>query len=99
MIPIVQENSGLRNVNRLDTKVVQVMTQHFKQALVIRHIGFSAVAKKGEAQSINCQMSFNAIGAFVMAEPLGLNTGIASVFHRLRVDDQQPSPSWFFWRC
>ncbi len=86
-------------VNRLGTKVVQVMTQHFNQALVIGHISFGAVAKKGEAQSIDCQMSFNTIGAFVMTKSLGFHTGIARIFYSLRVDDQQPCPFWFFLTC
>jgi len=37
--------------------------------------------KKRQAQSVYCQMSFDAIGTFVMTKPLGLHAGIASIFH------------------
>jgi hypothetical protein len=32
-------------------------------------------------------MAFNAIGAFVMAEPFRVDTGITGIFYRLRVND------------
>ncbi len=39
------------------------------------------------------------IGTFVAAEPFGLDTGIAGIFYRLRVNHQQGRPLWFFLTC
>jgi hypothetical protein len=35
----------------------------------------------------------------VAAEPFGLDTGIAGIFYRLRVNHQQGRPLWFFLTC
>ena len=62
------------------------MTQHFEQALVIGDIGFSAVGEKRKTQCIHRKVSFDAIGAFVKAEALGFDTGVAGIFHRLGIN-------------
>ena len=40
-----------------------------------------------KSQRIHCQMPFNSIRRFVKAKPLRVHARIASVLHRLRVDD------------
>ena len=44
-------------------------------------------------------MSFDAIGAFVTAEALGLDTGVAGILHRLGINEQQCCPLGFFFTC
>jgi len=99
VIAVVEQNGDLRNIDGFGAKVIKVITQQFNQALVIRHTGFGAVSKKRQAQGIDGKMAFDAIGAFVVTEPFGLDTGIARIFHSLRIDDQQSSPLWFFLTC
>ena len=41
-------------------------------------------------------MPFNTICGFVKTEAFGVYGGIAGVFHRLRVNDNQPRPLGFF---
>ena len=41
-------------------------------------------------------MPFDTVGALVMAKPFGLHTGIASILHRLRINDKQSCPLWVF---
>jgi hypothetical protein len=90
------QNGNLWDIDGLGAKVIEVVTQQFNQPLVIRHASRSAVRKKRQTQGIDGKMSFNderfwgresvpklsPIGAFVMTEPFGLDTGIAGIFHR-----------------
>lgn len=85
---MVKQNRNLWDIHRLGTKVVQVVVQQFNQTLVIAHIGFSAVSKKRQTERINRKVTLDAISTFVMTEPFRLNTGIARILHRLRVNDQ-----------
>jgi hypothetical protein len=39
--------------------------------------------KNGKQACINGEMSFDAVGTFVKAKALGLNTGIAGILHGL----------------
>lgn len=66
---------------------VEVVAQQFNQAQVVAHTRFGAVGKERQAQTINCQMSFNAVDAFVMTEPFGLDTSITGILHCLQVDN------------
>ena len=86
VIPPVKQNGNFGDIDGFSSKVVQVVAQQFNQALIIGYTRFSAVGKKRQTQSVHCQMSFDAIGAFVMTKPLGLHTGIARILHRLRID-------------
>ena len=43
-------------------------------------------APSGESQYVYGQMSLDPIRAFVETKPFRLNTGITSVFHRLRIN-------------
>ena len=99
VIAVVEQNGNLRDIDRFSAKVIEVVTQQFNQALVIRHTRFGAVGKKRQTKSINGEMSFDTIGAFVVAKPLGLDTGVARILDRLRVNQQQGRPLWFFLTC
>jgi len=99
MIAIVQQDGDLWNIDRLGAKIIEVVTQHFEQALVIGDIGFSAMSEKRKTQCIHRQMSFDAIGAFVQAEALGLDTGVAGILYRLGINEQQGCPLGFFFTC
>ncbi len=99
MIAIVQQDGDLWNVDRLGAKIIKVVTQHFEQALVIGDIGFGAVGEKRKTQCIHREVSFDAIGAFVKAEALGLDTGVAGIFHCLGINEQQCCPLGFFFTC
>lgn len=45
MIPVVEEDGYFRDINGLGTKVIEMMTQQFNQALVIGYTRGSAVGK------------------------------------------------------
>ncbi len=64
---------------------------------MIRDIGTSAVRKKGEPKGVNSQMPFNAVGGFVKTKTFRLHTGIAGIFHRLGVNDDQRRESAVFF--
>ncbi len=83
VIAMIKQNGDFGDVDRLGSKVIQVVTQQFNQALVVGQIGFGAVSKKRQTQSIDSKMAFDAISTFVMTKPFGLNTGIARIFYRL----------------
>ncbi len=83
MIPVVEQDGNLWDIDGFGSKVVQVVAQQFNQALVVGHTGFSAVSKKRQSQRIDSKMSFDAIGTFVMTEPFKFDTGIAGIFYRL----------------
>ncbi|WP_292790125.1 hypothetical protein [Nostoc sp. NMS7] len=50
----------------------------------------------GKPKGINSQMPFNAVGGFVETKTFRLYTGIAGIFHRLGVNDDQCRPVRFF---
>jgi hypothetical protein len=64
-------------------EIIDVLLKHFNQPLVVRYVSFGAMSEEGKAQDIHCQMSFDAISAFVETKTFRLNTSITSVFHRL----------------
>ncbi len=88
VIPVVEQNRDFGAVDRLAAKVVEVVAQQFNQTLIVGYTCFGAVREEGQAEGIDGKMSLDAITTLVMAEPFGLNPGIAGVFHRLRVDDE-----------
>lgn len=45
------------------------------------------MSKEGKPKRINSEMPFNPIGCFVETESLRLHTRIASILHRLGVND------------
>lgn len=87
MIPIVKQDGYLCDVNGFSSEVVEILAQQFNQTLIVGHTSLGAVGKKWQPQCIDGEMSFDAIGVLVMTEPFRLGTGIARIFHRLRVDD------------
>ena len=88
MISVVKQNCDFGDVNGFRPKVIQIATQQFNQSLVIGNVGFRAMGEEGKPQSINGKMAFDAIGAFVVTKPFGGNTGVTSIFDRLRVNDE-----------
>ncbi|MHC5824845.1 MAG: hypothetical protein ACYT04_55630, partial [Nostoc sp.] len=62
-------------------------------------IGASAVCKEGKPKGVNSQMPFNTVGGFVETKTFRLHTGIAGIFHRLGVNDDQGRPVRFFFTC
>ena len=46
------------------------------------------MGEEWKPQSINGKVTFDAIGAFVVTKPFGGNTGVTSIFDRLRVNDE-----------
>ncbi len=85
---MIEQNRNFGDVDRLAAKVVEVFAQQFNQTLIVGHTRFGAVREEWQTQCIDGEMSLDAISTLVMAEPFGLNPGIAGVFHRLRVDDK-----------
>ena len=73
-----------------------MLAQHLNQTLIIGYVGRRAVREERESQRIDGQMTLDAIGRFVEAKALGVDTSVAGILHRLRVDDNQPSPLLFF---
>lgn len=68
-------------------EIVDVEPQHFKQSLIIRNIRSCAMGKEGKPKCINSQMSINSVRCFVETKSFRVLTRIASIFHRLRVND------------
>ncbi len=48
---MIKQNGDFGDVDRLGSKVIQVVAQQFNQALVVGQIGFGAVSKKRQPQS------------------------------------------------
>lgn len=46
------------------------------------------MGKERQSQSINSKMPLDAIGTLVVTKPFRFNAGIASVFYRLRINDE-----------
>ncbi len=88
MISVVKQDRNLRNVNGFRPKVIQIAAQQFNQSLVIGNVGLDAMGEEGKPQRINGKMAFDAISAFVVTKPFGGNTGVTSIFDRLRVNDE-----------
>ena len=57
------------------------------------------MCKEGKPKGVNSQMPFNTVGGFVETKTFRLDTGIAGIFHRLGVNDDQRRPVWFFLTC
>ena len=96
MITVVEQDSNFRDVDWLGTEVVNVLGEHRNETFIIRDVSRCAVCEEWEPQRIDRQMTLDAIGRFVEAKALGVNAGITGILHRLRVDDNQPSPLPFF---
>jgi len=83
VIPVVEQNCNLGDVNRFSPEVIKIATEKFDQSLVVRDIGFRAMSEAGKTQSMHGKVSFDAIGAFVMTKAFRGNACITSVFDRL----------------
>lgn len=88
MIPVVEQNCNLRNVNGFSPKVVQITAEQFNQSLVIRNVGRSAMGEEGKPEGINGKMSLDTVSALVVTKAFGGDTRVASVFDRLRVNNE-----------
>ena len=80
---MVDQNRNLGNIHRLGAEIVDVLGEQFNQASVIEPIGRGAEREKGKSQGVDCEMSLDAIGGFVEAEPFGSHTSVARILHRL----------------
>ncbi len=54
------------------------------------------MSKEGKAKGIHGKMPLYSIGRFIETVAFRLNTRIASILHRLRIDDDQGCPFWLF---
>lgn len=83
MIAVVEQDGDLGNIHGLRAEIVHVLCQHLQEPRIIRHIRLCAVGKEREAQGIDRQMPFDAIGGFVEAKTFRLDTGITGILNCL----------------
>ena len=99
VITVIKQDGDLGKFKGFCLEVSNVLNQPLQQARIIRHIGWSTVRKKGKPQRIHREMPLNPIRRFVEAKAFRVHTRIASILHRLGVNDQQGRPLGFFLTC
>ncbi len=99
VIPVVEQDSNLGKINWFWLEIIDVKAQQFHQSYIIWNARFCAMGKEGKTKRINSKMPLSSIGCDVETVAFGLYTGIASILHCLRIDDDQGCPFWLFFTC
>jgi len=87
VITVIQQDGELGNIDRLCFEIVAVELQHFKQSLLSADVRPSAIAKEGKPKRLDSKMPLNPIRRCVEPKSFRVHTRIASIFERLRVND------------
>nr|WP_318658003.1 hypothetical protein [Pseudanabaena sp. ABRG5-3] len=84
---MINHDSYLGNIHGFSFKVVNVLSKHFNQSLIIGQTCLGAKGEEWQTERIHTEIFLDAIRCLVGAETFGLNACIAGIFGSLGIDD------------